>query len=75
MMLAGLAYFTGLFICTAIFNEPLNNRLDSLEPDSENLNEVCSHYFQSGTSWIHLRAVSELVTCEVYTWLLSSNYC
>lgn len=74
MMLAGLVYFIGMFICTAIFNVPLNNRLASLEPDSENLNKIWSHYFQTWTNWNHLRAVSSLVTCIVCIWLLSSNY-
>jgi len=75
MMVAGLVYFIGMFICTAIFNVPLNNRLASLEPDSENLNKIWPHYFQTWTNWNHLRAVSSLVTCVVCIWLLSSNYC
>ena len=74
MMVAGLVYFIGMFICTAIFNVPLNNMLASLEPDNENLPQLWSHYFKTWTNWNHLRAVSSLVTCVICIWLLSGNY-
>jgi len=73
MMVAGAVYFIGMFICTAIFNVPLNNRLASLDPDNENVHEIWSHYFRTWTNWNHLRAVSSLVTCALCIGILSAH--
>lgn len=70
-LMAGTVYFVGMFVCTVVFNVPLNNLLASVEPDSNNSQQVWSHYLKTWTKWNHLRAVSSVVTCVLSIWLLS----
>ena len=72
-LLAGVVYFVGMFVCTILFNVPLNNSLVNLDPNSANANQVWSRYLKIWTNWNHLRTVSSLVTCILCVWLLS-NY-
>ena len=71
MLIAGITYFVGMFLCTAIFNVPLNNVLAGLDENSTNDQEVWSHYLKTWTKWNHLRTVCSLVTCALCIWLLS----
>ncbi len=70
-LIAGAVYFIGMFICTVVFNVPLNNLLARTDPDSDNAHQVWSHYLKNWTRWNHLRTVSSLVTCVLCIWLLS----
>ena len=71
-LLAGAVYFFGMFVCTALFNVPLNNTLARIDPDSVDAHHVWSRYLKSWTNWNHLRTVSSLVTCVLCIWVLSS---
>ncbi len=73
ILITGGTYFIGMFICTVLFNVPLNVSLEKLTPDSTNNKQIWSHYFKTWTSFNHLRIVSSLVTCILCVWLLS-NY-
>ena len=73
MLIAGLVYFVGMFLCTAIFNVPLNNVLASVDKNSSNVEQVWSHYLTTWTKWNHLRTVSSLITCILCIWLLSAR--
>jgi uncharacterized membrane protein len=70
-LIAGLVYFIGMFIITVAFNVPLNNLLAKTEPDSNNAQQVWSHYLNNWTRWNHLRTVSSLITCVICIWLSS----
>ena len=72
-VLAGVIYFFGMFVCTVLFNVPLNNSLARLDPNSANAHQVWSRYLKTWANWNHLRTVSSLVTCILCVWLLS-NY-
>lgn len=71
LLIAGAVYVVGMFICTALFNVPLNNTLARLDPGSANAYQVWSHYLINWTNWNHLRTVSSLSTCMLCVWLLS----
>lgn len=73
MLITGLIYFVGMFLCTVIFNVPLNNSLADLNKNSSNAEEVWSHYLKTWTQWNHLRTVSSLLTCILCIWLLSAG--
>jgi len=73
ILLAGALYFSGMFICTALFNVPLNNSLASQDPNSENAYPVWTHYLKTWTNWNHLRTISALVTCTLCIGVLSSQ--
>ena len=59
---AGLIYVVGMFLCTAVFNVPLNNRLADAGSDENAKAETWTHYFEHWTRWNHLRSVCSLVT-------------
>lgn len=58
---AALIYVVGMFLCTARFNVPLNNRLTKAAGDDKSKAETWNHYFRHWTRWNHLRAVGSLV--------------
>ena len=72
-LIAGMVYFAGMFACTIVFNVPLNNALARLGPDSDNAQQIWSHYLATWTKWNHLRTVSSLVTCALCIWLLTDH--
>ena len=43
IFIAGATYFVGMFMCTVVFNVPLNNLLARLNKDSANVQEAWSH--------------------------------
>jgi len=72
-LIAGMVYFFGMFVCTVVFNVPLNNALSKLDPNSDNAQQAWSHYLKNWTKWNHLRTVSSLLTCALCIWLLSNH--
>jgi uncharacterized membrane protein len=72
-LLAGAIYFFGMFVCTALFNVPLNNALGQLTPNNTDDFQLWTHYLKTWTNWNHLRMMSSLVTCTLCVWLLSNH--
>ena len=72
-LIAGTVYFIGMFICTVLFNVPLNNSLARLGSNSDDLHQMWSHYLITWTRWNHLRTVSSLVSCICCIWLLTNQ--
>jgi len=66
---AGLIYVVGMFLCTAMFNVPLNNRLADAGSDNNAKTETWTHYFRYWTRWNHLRSV-----CSLAVLVLSIHY-
>ena len=63
LIIAGLVYVVGMFLCTAIFNVPLNNRLANAGGDDTSRAESWQRYLAHWTRWNHLRAGCSLVSC------------
>ena len=72
-LIASMVYFVGMFVCTLVFNVPLNNELSRLDPTSDNSQQTWSHYLKNWTKWNHLRTASSLVTCTLCIWLLMNH--
>lgn len=70
-LIAGAVYFVGMFICTIVFNLPLNNML--AESEETGAREDWSRYLKTWTRWNHLRTLSSLLTCSLGIWLLSTQ--
>lgn len=66
---AGLIYVVGMFLCTALINVPLNNRLADAGNDDNAKAETWTHYFKHWTRWNHLRSL-----CSLLTIVLSIHY-
>jgi len=72
ILIAGAVYFVGMFVCTVLFNVPLNNTLARTDPNSADAHQIWSRYLETWTNWNHLRTVSSLVTCVLCIWVLST---
>lgn len=73
-LISGIVYFIGMFICTVVFNVPLNNSLARVDRNSSNTQQIWSHYLKNWTRWNHVRALSSLVTCVLCIGLLTNDY-
>ncbi len=73
ILLAGAVYFIGMFVCTLLFNVPLNNSLAGIDSSSSNAQQIWSRYLTIWTNWNHLRTISSLVTCIICLWILSKH--
>ena len=71
LLTAGLTYFLGMFLCTVIFNVPLNNRLTKATEGGIGKLQLWSHYYKYWTRWNHLRTVNSLIACVLSIYLLT----
>ena len=58
---AGLIYVAGMFLCTAVFNVPLNNQLAKAGGDDRTKAGMWARYYKIWTRWNHVRSVCSLV--------------
>lgn len=59
---AGSVYVVGMFLCTVLFNVPLNNRLATSVSVDDRKGETWAHYLKHWTRWNHLRMLCSLAT-------------
>ena len=63
---AGSVYVVGMFVCTVLFNVPLNNTLANAESQADAKADAWMHYFKYWTRWNHLRTVSSTLACAFF---------
>ena len=66
MLAGGLIYVAGMFVCTILFNVPLNNTLAGVEPASAGTASVWARYLTNWTFWNHIRTVSSIAASALY---------
>ena len=66
MLAGGLIYLSGMFLCTVLFNVPLNNALGAVDPASEEGARVWARYLKDWTFWNHVRAISSTAASALY---------
>jgi uncharacterized membrane protein len=62
----GLIYFAGMFLCTIVFNVPLNNALAAVDPASEAAPPVWARFLKEWTFWNHVRTISSAAAGALY---------
>ncbi len=62
----GLIYFAGMFLCTIVFNVPLNNALTAVDPASEAATPVWARFLKEWTFWNHVRTISSTAASALY---------
>jgi uncharacterized membrane protein len=72
LLMACLIYLMGMFICTALFNIPLNNRLPKANNGDIDKIQLWFHYYKYWTRWNHLRTASSIVACVLSIYLLTT---
>jgi uncharacterized membrane protein len=66
MLSGALVYILGMFICTAVFNVPLNNQLAAVSAQSSEALPVWSRYLSRWTRWNHVRTIASTVACGLF---------
>lgn len=69
---AGLVYVIGMFLCTAIFNVPLNNRLAAAGENQRSLTAMWALYYLQWTRWNHIRTASSLLSFLLSMYFLAA---
>jgi uncharacterized membrane protein len=55
-----------MFLCTVLFNVPLNNALAVVDPASSAVSPVWARYLKNWTCWNHLRTISSTAAMVLY---------
>ena len=71
MLAGGLLYVIGMFVCTAVFNVPLNNALAAVDPASMEAASLWARYLTDWTLWNHVRTVSSTLACALFIWAIA----
>ncbi len=66
LVIGGLVYFIGMFVCTAAFNVPLNDALEAVEPTAPEALEVWSDYLRNWTRWNHIRTICSTAASALF---------
>jgi uncharacterized membrane protein len=64
-------YILGMFICTILFNVPLNNQLAAVSAQSSEALPVWSKYLSRWTRWNHVRTVASTIASGLFIAALS----
>ena len=67
ILLGVLCYFVGAFFVTIVFNVPMNEALDKVEPDSIEAANLWAKYLTNWTAWNHVRTVACFLGALVFT--------
>jgi uncharacterized membrane protein len=70
---AGVTYFTGMFLCTVVFNVPLNNVLASVDVSSTEAAAAWGRYLKTWTFWNHVRAAASVVACVLFIYGIAAK--
>jgi uncharacterized membrane protein len=65
---ASLIYVVGMFVVTAAFNVPLNNKLAALNMQAIDVELMWKSYVQTWTNYNHIRTVSSLGACLLFVY-------
>jgi uncharacterized membrane protein len=71
MLAGGVLYVLGMFVCTVIFNLPLNNALAAADPASAEAASLWARYLNDWTLWNHVRTISSTAACALFIWAIA----
>jgi len=69
---AGVTYLITMFLCTALFNVPLNNRLAGFDVHSDDADKAWAFYRRGWTRWNHVRTIGSLLSVALSVGFLNS---
>jgi uncharacterized membrane protein len=65
---ASLVYVAGMFVVTAVFNVPLNNKLVALNMQAVDIEGAWKSYVGTWTNYNHIRTLSSIVACALFAY-------
>ena len=69
--ISSLIYIFGMFLCTAMFNVPLNKILADTSVESSQSIQIWKHYLDTWTKWNHLRTVTSTLSSGLFIYALT----
>jgi uncharacterized membrane protein len=63
---SGVVYLLGMFVCTVVFNVPLNDGLAAASSDAA----LWQRYLAEWTRWNHVRTIASTAACAGFVWAL-----
>lgn len=70
LLAGGVIYVVGMFLFTVIFNVPLNNALDAVEPGSTQAATVWATYLKDWTFWNTVRTLACLAASALFIYAI-----
>ena len=71
MLAGGALYVIGMFVCTIVFNVPLNNALAAVDPAGPEAASLWARYLSDWTLWNHVRTISSTLACGLFIWAIA----
>lgn len=69
----GVIYVVGMFVCTMVFNVPLNNALLAVDPASANGADVWAKFLREWTFWNHIRTVASTLAMILFIYAIAAR--
>ena len=69
---ATVVYVLACIASTMVFNVPLNNQLDAVDPASEEGRALWTQYLSKWTAWNHVRAVATLTSTSLLAFTIAT---
>ena len=73
MLVGGALYVIGMFVCTIVFNVPLNNALAAADPASAEAASLWARYLTDWTLWNHVRTIASTLACALFIWAIAAR--
>jgi uncharacterized membrane protein len=73
MFAAGSIYVLGMFVCTMLFNVPLNNVLAAADPNGTDAALVWARYVREWTRWNHVRTLTSIAASVLYIAVIAAR--
>jgi uncharacterized membrane protein len=73
MLVGGVVYVLGMFVATMLFNVPLNNALQAVDPASADAATTWARYLREWTTWNHVRTLASTVACALFILALTAR--
>ena len=70
----GVIYVVGMFVLTAAFNVPLNDRLATVSAGSSETVEMWTVYLRDWTRWNHVRTLASGLSCILFIQAIVRSY-
>lgn len=69
----GVVYVIGMFVCTMVFNVPLNNALAAVDPAGANGADVWARYLRDWAFWNHVRTIASTAAMVLFIFAITSR--
>jgi uncharacterized membrane protein len=73
MLVGGVLYVVGMFVCTAVIHVPMNDALAAVDPASTEAASLWARYLTDWTLWNHVRTISSTLACTLFIWAIAAR--